>query len=88
MFGFIKRLFGVPAPKVAAVRTFSDAEAQARIRNLLNDSRFKFRTLGRLARAIGRETHATDLLLSGMADVREARNNYRRDYGKRLYTFA
>lgn len=66
----------------------SDAECMSRIRNLLSDPRFKYRKLSTIAEAIGRDKHATKLLLFGMADVRGSRDNGSREMSDMLYTFA
>lgn len=81
-----------PAPAyvssaIGSGRPMSDVEAQARIRNLLNDSRFKFRKLGTLAKAIGRDYPGTIQILGTMTDVRPSRDNYKRPGPDALYTF-
>ena len=73
---------------IEAGRSISDVEAKAIIRNRLSDTRFKFRTLGALAKAIGYSQSLTVAVLASMPDVRQSRSNHRIAKGdKLLYTF-
>lgn len=73
---------------IEAGRSISNVEAKVIIRNRLSDTRFKFRTLGALAKAIGYSQSLTVAVLASMPDVRQSRSNHRIAKGDELlYTF-
>lgn len=85
MLGLLKRIvMGRPVVAVESEPGMTIRQAQAILRGLLYDPRYKFRSLGRLASAIHRDVATTQSLLRGIG-ARPSRRQ--RADGKEMWCF-